>query len=152
VRRYGAALLNVVSVPLVLTTQAVYWIGVATYAAVRAAGGPTAWLEQLFPPAVLLLGTFCLLVGNFVLLLAYVGSVYQQGRFELVRYALLLPAYFVIASIGAWRGVLQLWRRPHFWDKTEHGLADELPAASATGWRPEVPHHGEPSPTMDSAG
>jgi hypothetical protein len=100
----------------------------------------------MFPPGILLLGTFCLVVGNFVLLVAYVSSVYQQQRFELVRCALLLPAYFAIASVGAWRGTLQLCSRPHFWEKTEHGLSDTADRSASS------PTHGDPdrAPARDT--
>jgi hypothetical protein len=29
-------------------------------------------------------------------------------------------------SVGAWKGVLQLFYRPFYWEKTVHGLTDEL--------------------------
>jgi glycosyltransferase XagB len=35
----------------------------------------------------------------------------------------LLPAWHVMLSIAAWRAVIDLWRNPHRWAKTTHGLA-----------------------------
>ncbi|MFG1344192.1 glycosyltransferase [Xanthobacter autotrophicus DSM 431] len=37
--------------------------------------------------------------------------------------ALSIPAYWLLLSVAAWRAVVELARRPHFWRKTEHGLA-----------------------------
>jgi len=36
---------------------------------------------------------------------------------------LLIPMYWLLLSIAAWRAVFQLLRDPYRWEKTEHGLA-----------------------------
>ena len=33
-----------------------------------------------------------------------------------------MPLYWVLISVGAWKGFLQLFRRPFYWEKTQHGL------------------------------
>ena len=43
---------------------------------------------------------------------------------RLVRSALFAPIYWVLMSIGAWKAALQLVVRPHYWEKTTHGLSD----------------------------
>jgi cellulose synthase/poly-beta-1,6-N-acetylglucosamine synthase-like glycosyltransferase len=131
VRRYAAALVTVAGVPLVLVSQLVCWVLLWLYVALRASGSDVAWIEGAFPEPLLTLGMLSLLVGNFAILLAHVGAVYQQGLYDLVRYALLLPAYWLLASLGAWRGVAQLVSRPHFWEKTRHGLAPRPAPAPA---------------------
>lgn len=35
----------------------------------------------------------------------------------------LLPLWMLMLSAAAWRALYQLWRRPHHWEKTEHGAA-----------------------------
>ena len=44
-------------------------------------------------------------------------------------YAFLVPFYWVLISIAAWKGFLQLLRpgKAHYWEKTEHGLHPETP-------------------------
>jgi hypothetical protein len=32
------------------------------------------------------------------------------------------PGYWGLMSLGAWKGFLQLLTKPHFWEKTIHGL------------------------------
>ena len=39
-----------------------------------------------------------------------------------VRYALFAPIYWGLMSIGAWMGFYQLFTKPFYWEKTEHGL------------------------------
>jgi hypothetical protein len=35
---------------------------------------------------------------------------------------LLLPVYYLLMSLAAYKALWQLVRRPHYWEKTEHGL------------------------------
>jgi hypothetical protein len=36
---------------------------------------------------------------------------------------LLMPVYWLLLSLAAWRALFQLLRDPYRWEKTEHGLA-----------------------------
>ena len=44
------------------------------------------------------------------------------GYYELVKYALLSPIYWALMSVAAWKGFLQLFYAPSYWEKTVHGL------------------------------
>lgn len=129
--RYAAALASTAGVPVVLLAQIVFWLLLWVYVAARALGADVSAIEAAFPGPLLALGMLSLLGGNFVVILAHVSAVYQQGRYELVRYALTSPAYWLLASIAGWKGVSQLVWKPHFWEKTTHGLAghEAVPAA-----------------------
>jgi hypothetical protein len=37
--------------------------------------------------------------------------------------AFFYPLYFILHSIASYRALWQLFTRPHFWEKTQHGLA-----------------------------
>jgi ABC-type transport system involved in multi-copper enzyme maturation permease subunit len=73
-------------------------------------------------PAILLLIVQIAFAGNFVF--AYVGAVgcYKRGYFDLVKYALLSPAYWVMMSYSGWRAFFQFFSDPFHWEKTRHGL------------------------------
>jgi hypothetical protein len=43
---------------------------------------------------------------------------------------LLLPLYWLMLSVAAWRALYQLVRDPYHWEKTEHGLAKTSRLAS----------------------
>jgi len=66
-----------------------------------------------------------LLVANlfFALTNALFGRRSKQGG--LVVAALLSPLYWVIMSIAGWKGLWQMLVRPHYWEKTVHGLESE---------------------------
>jgi hypothetical protein len=45
---------------------------------------------------------------------------------------LLMPLYWLMLSLAAWRAVIQLIRDPYRWEKTEHGLARTSRLSSAS--------------------
>ncbi|MDA3961006.1 MAG: glycosyltransferase [Planctomycetota bacterium] len=74
-----------------------------------------------------------LLAANvfFILVNALFGR--RPGQKGLIFAALLSPLYWVIMSIAAWKGLWQMLLRPHYWEKTVHGLSDEHDADKASG-------------------
>lgn len=65
------------------------------------------------------------LVGNVVMLYLNMLGPYKRGRFWLVGWSLLNPLYWVLHSIAAYKALWQLIVRPHYWEKTEHGLTEQ---------------------------
>jgi glycosyltransferase XagB len=80
-------------------------------------------LSSLFPGPIYYLGAFSLFFGNFAFTYMNVAGAMRRGYYDLVKYALLSPVYWVLMSVGGWRGFLQLITKPHYWEKTIHGLA-----------------------------
>ncbi len=64
----------------------------------------------------------CLFAGNFVFLYAAMLAAFRRKYYDLVKYALLSPAYWMFMSLGAWKGFLQLITNPSYWEKTKHGF------------------------------
>lgn len=58
--------------------------------------------------------------GFFILINVLFGR--RAGQQGLWIAALLSPIYWVLISIGAWKGLIQLLTSPHYWEKTIHGL------------------------------
>ena len=77
---------------------------------------------ELFPYPLILWGLICLFVGNFLFVYGAVLATCKRGYYDLVKYCLLMPFYWVITSVGAWKGFAQLLVRPSYWEKTQHGL------------------------------
>ena len=42
-----------------------------------------------------------------------------------MKYGLLAPVTWGLMSVAAWMALFELFFRPHYWHKTEHGLAPE---------------------------
>jgi cellulose synthase/poly-beta-1,6-N-acetylglucosamine synthase-like glycosyltransferase len=96
-----------------------FWGLTSLWAATKAG-----WIRELFPGPVYFLGGVNLLVGNFIFTFLNVVGAWRRGYHELVRAALFSPLYWALMSVGAWRGLIQLFTRASYWEKTVHGLAE----------------------------
>ena len=79
-------------------------------------------IEDLFPGFVYYAASFQLFLGNFIFVYLTVAGTLQRGLYSLTRYALVSPLYWGLMSIAAYRGFIQLFTKPFYWEKTEHGL------------------------------
>ena len=84
----------------------------------------TQWgfIEQMFPSLVFYAASLMLFVGNFIFIYLNVAGSLQRGEFGLTRTAMLSPLYWGLMSYAAWKGFIQLFTNPFYWEKTEHGL------------------------------
>jgi cellulose synthase/poly-beta-1,6-N-acetylglucosamine synthase-like glycosyltransferase len=89
------------------------------------------WISELFPPLVFYLAAFQLFIGNFIFMYLNVAGCVQRGYFELAKWALLSPLYWGLMSLAAWKGFIQLFTNPFYWEKTEHGLDGAHDAGAA---------------------
>jgi cellulose synthase/poly-beta-1,6-N-acetylglucosamine synthase-like glycosyltransferase len=76
----------------------------------------------LFPAPVLYMGVLCLIFGNFFYTYSHLIGCMKRGYFHLVKWTLLIPIYWAMASIAAFMALQQLILKPHYWEKTQHGL------------------------------
>ena len=64
-----------------------------------------------------------LLGGNAVLTWMAIAAPKRTGWDHLAPYGFTVSLYWMLISIAAWRGLLQLFTRPFHWEKTAHGLS-----------------------------
>jgi len=76
----------------------------------------------LFPGPVLYLGAFCLIFGNFFYLYLYLLACMKKKLYHLVPWILFIPIYWLLMSMAAFFALYELMVRPHYWQKTVHGL------------------------------
>jgi hypothetical protein len=82
-------------------------------------------IETIYPSAIFFAGAICLYIGNFVFTYANIAGAIRRKYYDMVRIALFSPAYWGLMSVGAWKGFVQLLTKPHFWEKTIHGLGNK---------------------------
>jgi cellulose synthase/poly-beta-1,6-N-acetylglucosamine synthase-like glycosyltransferase len=63
-----------------------------------------------------------LLAANLLFILTHYIACYRRGFRKLAAYSLLMPFYWVMISFGAWKGFIQLFYKPYYWEKTVHGI------------------------------
>ncbi len=96
----------------------IYWLLTALWIATQAQ-----IISALFPPVIYALGALCLFAGNFVFVYLAVAGCMTRRYYDLVKYAVLSPIYWLLMSLGAYKGIAQLLLHPHYWEKTDHGFA-----------------------------
>jgi len=80
-------------------------------------------LEPFFPGWVLYVSVFNLLVGNALMIYLTMMGAFKRRSFPLVSWAVLNPLYWLLHSVASYKAIWQLAVRPHYWEKTTHGLS-----------------------------
>jgi cellulose synthase/poly-beta-1,6-N-acetylglucosamine synthase-like glycosyltransferase len=84
-------------------------------------GSHAHFIRDLFPAPVFYLGALSLVIGNTAFIYLNVAGCLRPGMYDKVKYALLSPLYWALMSLAAWKGFIQLWSNPFYWEKTVHG-------------------------------
>jgi len=98
----------------------ILWLATLAYFALYSYVGPT--IEQLYPNVIFYMAIFSLVVGNFLFLYYYMIGLAKKGQWNLIKFVLLVPIYWLMISISAFIALYQLIFKPHYWEKTVHGL------------------------------
>lgn len=103
----------------VLLLNPIFWALTTLYVFTQAG-----FIENLFPGVIFYTASALLFIGNFVFVYLSLAGSLQRGEFSLTRTALLAPLYWGLMSWAAWKGFIQLFTNPFYWEKTTHGLDD----------------------------
>jgi cellulose synthase/poly-beta-1,6-N-acetylglucosamine synthase-like glycosyltransferase len=100
-------------------------IAIATGMAIELAASPAPQLVGLsaLDAGLMALALVVFVGGAFSMILPALVGILRRGPRRLLLYLPLLPLYYGLVSIAAWRGLGGLVRSPFAWNKTEHGLA-----------------------------
>jgi hypothetical protein len=63
-----------------------------------------------------------LMLANAMFVVAHLLACVKRRTYYLLPAALLMPFYWILISLGAWKGLWQLFTNPFYWEKTLHGL------------------------------
>src|SRR5438876_1294523 len=83
---------------------------------------PVQLYHILFPGPILYLGAFCLIFGNFFYIYLYLLACMKRKLYRLLPWTLFMPCYWLLMSIAALYALFELLVKPHYWQKTVHGL------------------------------
>lgn len=79
-------------------------------------------IQTLFPLPILYLSVFSFVVGNFFFTYMNLLATYRRKRYDIVKYNLLSPVYWIMLAIATVRGTVEFVTKPHYWEKTVHGV------------------------------
>jgi cellulose synthase/poly-beta-1,6-N-acetylglucosamine synthase-like glycosyltransferase len=91
----------------------------------------TAGFTSVFPPVLLCLALFNLLLGNGLFIYLTMIAPFRRGWLELTPYGLTVFWYWMLTSIAAFKGLWQLIVNPFYWEKTQHGISTHTAAQVA---------------------
>jgi cellulose synthase/poly-beta-1,6-N-acetylglucosamine synthase-like glycosyltransferase len=107
----GGLIVSALVHPLFYVLLAGHWLSGDLLAPAETAAGAVLWAV-----ACVNLG-----LGYLASILVSMVSVWRRGRPGLAMFALMLPLYWLLISLAAYRAAWQFARDPYLWEKTEHG-------------------------------
>lgn len=118
-----------------------------------------AWLCNPWPlhdPArpfgrALLVGSVGLGLSNLLFVIIHALAAVRRRRLDLLPATLLMPFYWVLVSLGAWRGVLQFLVAPFKWEKTPHGISPAMAGEEPAPLRHPAADTRQPAPAFSPA-
>ena len=102
----------------VLFVNPVMWALTVIYILFR----PVNVYHTLFPGPLLYMGALCLIFGNIFYMYVHLIGCMKRGHYHLVVWALFIPVNWLLASAAGFVALFELLVKPHYWQKTRHGL------------------------------
>ena len=92
-------------------------------------------MEGVGPAIMGLLNLSVLFIGFGAAIIAGLVGAQRRGLTGLGRHVFTMPLYWLLISTGAYKALHQLFSRPHYWEKTVHGVSAQMPAYAARARR-----------------
>lgn len=105
---------------LSLLLNPILWLTTLSYFLLNQLTGD--FISSLYYGWIYYLGVFSLVFGNFMYLYYYMIGCAKRQQWDLIKYAFFIPAYWLMMSIASWKAFYQIIFKPHYWEKTIHGL------------------------------
>ncbi len=109
------------------------WIMTLAYFALHTTVGPA--IEAIYPPHIFYLALTSLVFGNFMFFYVYMIGCAKRSQWDLIKYLFFLPLYWFLISIASVVAIYQFIAKPHYWEKTIHGLDIKESKNNKPAWR-----------------
>ncbi len=96
------------------------WLLTVSYFGLYAIVGPT--IESFYPSIVFYMAVTSLVFGNFLFIYYYMIGAAKREHWSIIKWVFLVPIYWLLVSVAATIALYQLIVKPHYWEKTVHGL------------------------------
>lgn len=111
-------------VPLTMVVNPIFWAMTMVYFATGSGA-----IQSLYPTPVFYLAMLSMW-GNLIFLHMVLTGCMLRGEsgdrkaYGQIAWMLLAPFYWGLMSVAAWKALLQLILKPHYWEKTDHGVSE----------------------------
>ncbi len=96
------------------------WLLTISYFGLYAIVGPT--IETFYPSIIFYMAVTSLIFGNFLFIYYYMIGAAKREHWTIIKWIFLVPIYWLLVSVAAGIALYQLIVKPHYWEKTVHGL------------------------------
>jgi len=90
--------------------------------------------RTLYPEVVFYMSGISLFIGNFAFVCLNIAACMRRKQYRNVKYAIISSLYWMLISVAAWKGILQLWTNPFYREKTVHGLYQKTSPGFKDQW------------------
>ncbi len=111
----------------------ILWIMTISYFVLYSIVGPA--IEAMYPPHIFYLALVSLVFGNFMFFYVYMIGCAKRLQWDILKYLFLLPFYWLLISVATTVAIYQFITKPHFWEKTVHGLDIKDSKINKPTWR-----------------
>ncbi|MCF2905497.1 glycosyltransferase [Octadecabacter sp. CECT 8868] len=98
-------------------------------------------LDGVLAPSVAITFSLIFLVSELIGITVSAIAVTSTGKPDLIKWTPTLHLYFPLASLAAYKGVIELATKPFYWDKTSHGIFAPATESVANVSQPVRPLH-----------
>ncbi len=81
------------------------------------------------PSTLIYLTALNLIVGNIIVTFIAMLGALPRKNYGQIFLAVLSPVYWMLQSFAAYKGLWQLFFKPFYWEKTDHGLTKNIPVS-----------------------
>ncbi len=110
------------------------WIMTIAYFALYNLVGPS--IETIYPAYIFYIALVSLVFGNFMFFYVYMIGCAKRSQYGLVRSLIFIPLYWLLISVASFIALYQFIVKPHYWEKTIHGLDMQFSKIPKPAWRP----------------
>lgn len=98
----------------------ILWVTTFSYFAFNALVGSA--IESVYQGPVFYIAISSFVFGNLMFFYSYMIACAKRSQWDLLKYLIFVPAYWLLITIAAYVALYQFVFKPHYWEKTIHGL------------------------------
>jgi cellulose synthase/poly-beta-1,6-N-acetylglucosamine synthase-like glycosyltransferase len=111
----------------------ILWIMTVSYFTLYSLLGPA--IEAIYPAYIFYIALVSLIFGNFMFFYVYMIGCAKKSQWSIIRNLFFVPFYWLLISVAAFIALYQFIVKPHYWEKTIHGLDTQFAKVPKPKWR-----------------